>query len=132
MSAISHIGSHFSQNAKTLDVYYEKLSKGLPVAAGLEMTRDDIIREYTIMRLMCDLRIDKHDIERRYSIDFDAYFADAIESLHDLEADGLLWNMPNAIGVSDIGRYFIRNIAMCFDAYLTMQATGKPLFSKTV
>jgi oxygen-independent coproporphyrinogen III oxidase len=133
MSAISHIGSHFSQNAKALDEYYDKLNKGLlPISAGLEMSFDDRVRKYTIMQLMCDLRVDKNEVKNRFRIDFDESFAEALEALQQLEADGLVILTPNSIIVTERGRFFIRNIAMCFDAYFGKQSDHKPTFSKTI
>jgi len=38
---------------------------------------------------------------------------------------------PDAIEVTETGRFFIRNVAMAFDAYL--QATSdRPMYSQTV
>jgi coproporphyrinogen III oxidase-like Fe-S oxidoreductase len=36
------------------------------------------------------------------------------------------------IVILDAGRFVLRNIAMCFDAYLPKMAKGKPIFSRTV
>ncbi len=133
MSAISHIGHSFSQNAKSLPTYYEKLDKGeFPIVSGLYMTNDDVIREQVIMRLMCDLQLDKVKIDQKYGIDFDYYFSSALHQLGQLEADGLVINTPSVIIITEKGRFFLRNIAMCFDAYLEKAAVNKPVFSKTL
>ena len=133
MSSISHIGSTFTQNAKSLPTYYEKLDRGeFPVVSGLEMTNDDLIREYVIMRLMCDLKISKVNIDEKFGIDFDYYFSSSIHDLDDLISDGLVIDTPTAILITEKGRYFLRNIAMCFDAYLQIPTSAKPVFSKTL
>jgi oxygen-independent coproporphyrinogen-3 oxidase len=133
MSAISHIGSTFTQNAKSLPTYYEKLDRGeFPVVAGLEMTNDDLIREYVIMRLMCDLKLNKIKVDEKFGIDFDYYFSSSLSALDDLISDGLLIDTPTTIIITEKGRYFLRNIAMCFDAYLQQSAIDKPVFSKTL
>ena len=133
MSAISHIGSTFTQNAKTLPTYYEKLdSKEFPVVSGLEMANDDLIREYVIMRLMCDLKINKVRINEEFGIDFDCYFSSSLRNLDDLISDGLVVDTPRTIIITGKGRYFLRNIAMCFDAYLAKAVLDKPVFSKTL
>src|SRR5690606_26360369 len=55
MSAISHIGGSFSQNAKDLTGYYAALDNGrLPIARGLALSDDDLRRADLIQRLMCD------------------------------------------------------------------------------
>ena len=133
MSAISHIGSTFTQNAKSLPTYYEKLDRGdFPVVSGLEMTNDDLIREYVIMRLMCDLKINKVLIDEKFGIDFDYYFSSSLTALEDLLSVGLLIDTPTDIILTEKGRYFLRNIAMCFDAYLAKSVLDKPVFSKTL
>ncbi|MBS1902938.1 MAG: oxygen-independent coproporphyrinogen III oxidase [Bacteroidetes bacterium] len=133
MSAISHIGPSFSQNEKVLDKYYARIDKGeLPVIAGLQMTDDDLLREHVIMRLMCDFHLEKAKVEKKYGIEFNTYFADSLERLKELEADGLAINAADAVTITDNGRFFIRNIAMCFDAYLPKMQTAKPMFSKTL
>ncbi|RZJ54841.1 MAG: oxygen-independent coproporphyrinogen III oxidase, partial [Acidovorax sp.] len=45
VSAIGRVGATYSQNAKTLDEYYDFLNQGrLPVVRGLALTRDDLVR----------------------------------------------------------------------------------------
>jgi len=39
---------------------------------------------------------------------------------------------PARIEVTELGRFFLRNIAMCFDAYLEAAETAKPRYSKTI
>ncbi|MBX9817210.1 MAG: oxygen-independent coproporphyrinogen III oxidase, partial [Burkholderiaceae bacterium] len=54
VSAIGRIGATYSQNAKTLDEYYDYLDQGrFPVVRGLAVTRDDLARRAVIMALMC-------------------------------------------------------------------------------
>ena len=133
MSAISHIGGTIIQNAKDLPSYYEKLKNvEFPITSGLEMTDDDLIREYVIMRLMCDLKINKVKVEEKFTIDFDCYFSSSFQELRVLESDGLVINTSSAIFITEKGRYFLRNIAMCFDAYLSKSILDKPVFSKTL
>jgi oxygen-independent coproporphyrinogen-3 oxidase len=133
MSAISHIGSTFTQNAKSLPTYYEKLEREkFPVVSVLEMTNDDLIREHVIMRLMCDLKINKTQTGEKFGIDFDSYFSSSFPALDELILDGLLIDTHTAIIITEKGRYFLRNIAMCFDAYLLQSVENKPVFSKTL
>jgi oxygen-independent coproporphyrinogen-3 oxidase len=133
MSAISHIGNSFSQNIKDLPAYYQRLADNeFPVSAGLHMNKDDSIREHVIMKLMCDLKIDKVKIDEKFGIDFDYYFSSSIKQLEDLELDGLVINTPAKIIITETGRFFLRNIAMCFDAYLEKEVVNKPVFSKTL
>ena len=95
------------------------------------MTDDDVLRGEVIQQLMCQGVIEKSRYERRYEIDFDAYFADALERLAPLQDDGLVTVRPGVIQVTSRGRYLLRIIAMCFDAYLAA-APAQPRFSKAI
>jgi oxygen-independent coproporphyrinogen III oxidase len=133
MSAISHFGTSYAQNAKDLNAYYSAIQNGhFPIVLGYTMTSDDVVRKFVIMRLMCDLELDKREVERRFEIVFDEYFSDAIVKLNEFLPLGLLSLERDRIIVSDSGRFVLRNIAMCFDAYLPVMTKEKPIFSRTV
>jgi oxygen-independent coproporphyrinogen-3 oxidase len=133
MSAISHFGTIYAQNQKVLKDYYAALDAGqLPIAIGYQMTEDDEIRKYVIMRLMCDLEVTKATVERKFNIDFDEYFDSELEQVNTLARDGLVTHDVSAIRVTPDGRLFLRNIAMCFDATLRNRLKEKPVFSRTV
>lgn len=102
----------------------------VPISRGYLLTEDDKIRRITIMRLMCDLKIDYTQMSQLLNIDFRDYFHKELESLADLEADGLIISTPNGIVVTQLGRLFIRVIAMRFDAYLPKMEERR--FSKTI
>jgi oxygen-independent coproporphyrinogen-3 oxidase len=96
------------------------------------MTEDDEIRKYVIMRLMCDLEVTKARVERKFNIDFDEYFDGELEQVNALARDGLVNHDVSVIRVTPVGRLFLRNIAMCFDATLKNRLKEKPVFSRTV
>ena len=131
MSAISQADGFYWQNIKELPRYYASLDEGkLPLAKGYILTADDQIRQQTIMRLMCDLELDYAAMSKRLGLDFAQYFAAELDSLDTMEADGLVLKTPTALIVTDRGRLFIRNIAMCFDFYASSRKETR--FSKTV
>lgn len=133
MSAISHFGNIYAQNHKILKDYYAAIDAGhLPTAIGYQMTEDDVIRNHVIMRLMCDLEVTKTSIERKFKIDFDEYFDGEWERINALARDGLVIHDVSVIRVTAVGRLFLRNIAMCFDATLKNRLNEKPVFSRTV
>ena len=84
------------------------------------------------MQLMCHLEIDKRDIERKFGIDFEEYFAADIPKLQTFINENLLENNADKIKIIGAGILIIRNVAMCFDAYLEKMMKEKPVFSKTV
>lgn len=133
LSSIGHFGPYYAQNAKTLPEYYEAINKhSFATKVGYKMTADDEIRKYVIMRLMCDLRVKKRDVEDKFGITFDDYFADSLSKLEPLLKDGFVITFPYSIEITEIGRLFLRNIAMCFDAYLAHFQSTQPLYSRTV
>ncbi|MGB2869140.1 MAG: oxygen-independent coproporphyrinogen III oxidase [Bacteroidota bacterium] len=133
MSAISHFGSVYAQNAKTLQEYHNAVENGrFSTAVGYRMTRDDTIRKFVIMRLMCDLEVDKTEVEGLFGIMFDEYFDESLEELQEFVREGLVRLTLDRVKVESDGRLFLRNIAMCFDAYVKKLGREKPIFSRTV
>jgi oxygen-independent coproporphyrinogen III oxidase len=131
MSSISQADALYWQNQKELPEYYRCLDEGkLPVHRGYVMTPEDKLRRVTIMRLMCDLGLDYAVMSRLLGLDFVEHFAKEIESLDDMEADGLLLKTPEGIVVTDLGRLLVRNIAMRFDAYALLRKENR--FSRTI
>jgi oxygen-independent coproporphyrinogen-3 oxidase len=133
MSSISHFRDVYAQNAKALPDYYRALDQGeLPTRVGYRMTADDLLRKHVIMRLMCDLELDIPATEAQFGIDFQRTFAASLQQLTTFVEDGLVELSPQRIAIVGSGRLVLRNIAMCFDAYLDGMNTGKPIFSRTV
>lgn len=130
VSSISQTERTYRQNRKSLEQYYADLAAGrLPVERGLELSEDDVLRRHVIMRMMCDFRLDYSDVENLFGVEFEACFADSIARLQEFAADGLVEISATGMVVTDAGRLFIRNIAMCFDAYLQQ---GEGRHSKTI
>jgi oxygen-independent coproporphyrinogen-3 oxidase len=134
VSAISHIGDSFSQNPRDLVSWQGAIDDGrLPVFRGMRLSDDDQLRADLIQRLMCQGEVPITALERRYDIDFDSYFADSLERLRPLAADGLVRIEPRRITVTSRGRLLLRNIAMCFDRYLDKPiAVTQPRFSRAI
>jgi len=133
MSSISHFQNIYAQNTKKMPEYYAALRGGrLATHLGYRMTEDDQIRKYVIMRLMCDLELDTQVVEGRFGITFDEYFSSSLEALAQFVDDGLVEITDGKIAIVGAGRLLLRNIAMCFDAYLESMKKEKPIFSRTV
>ena len=131
MSSISQTPNAYWQNIKELPAYYAALDAGKsPMARGYVMTEDDRIRRQTIMRLMCDLSLNYGEMSQKLGIHFPEYFARELDSMADLAADGLVRRTSSGLEVTTEGRFFIRNIAMRFDAYLPKETERR--FSKTI
>jgi oxygen-independent coproporphyrinogen-3 oxidase len=133
MSSISHFQNVYAQNEKNLQDYYKAIDEGrLATHVGYRMTGDDHIRKLVIMRLMCDLELDKATVEAMFNIQFDAYFDSALRQLQPFADDGLVELSPGKLTILHSGRLLLRNIAMCFDAYLDKVGKEKTVFSRTV
>jgi oxygen-independent coproporphyrinogen III oxidase len=141
MSAISHFGDSFSQNHRALAAWERALDAGhLPVWRGLALTDDDRVRAEVIQSLMCDGAVDFATIESRYGIDFESYFAPALERLGPLVADRLVSVDGREMRATEWGRFLLRIIAMCFDRHLAQDtlpvneahAAQEARFSKVV
>lgn len=118
VSSISAIGNSFAQNAHRLPEYQKRVLEGhIPVCRGLHLSEDDQVRSQLISQIMCQMKIDKNDFLQRFGVEFDRYFENGVSGLQQLLDDGLLESCDHGYKVSESGRYFLRNIAMCFDRY---------------
>lgn len=119
VSAIGAIGPTYSQNHRELDAYYDAIERGeLPVARGIELSADDLLRRTAIQALACQFRLAKTSVEIAYLIDFDRYFSEELAVLRGMADDGLVQLDAEWITVTARGRMLIRNICMVFDKYL--------------
>lgn len=135
-SSISQTRTAYVQNEKTLRVYQEGVTQnGLCVERGLKLTREDELRRDAITRVMCDLELDGAVFSAAWGVDCWSHFAKALPELEAQAADGLLTLDKGVLRVTELGRRFLRNIAMCFDAYLKQDAgdaAPKPRYSRTL
>jgi protoporphyrinogen/coproporphyrinogen III oxidase len=85
VSGIGEVAGGFFANEKKLSRYYAALDAGkLPIERGYRLDDDDLVRQYVIRQLMCNFHVDKRDVEQRFGIDFDAYFASSLADLDEL------------------------------------------------
>jgi len=131
MSSISQTDGSFRQNYKELDDYVAAVKRDeLPIERGCLLNEDDLNRRALIMDIMCRRHVDFAALSARLGINVLEAFAPEIDSLADLEVDGLLHRHAGGIEITPLGELFRRVIAMRFDAYLkTSPARG---FSKVV
>lgn len=132
VSAIGRIGDSYSQNARDLTGYYAALDVGrLPIARGLALDEDDVIRRELISELMCHSELDKRIFGGRHRLLFDEYFVADLVRLQALADDGLVTVDERWIRVTPRGRLLLRVIAMCFDTYLGAEMSS-PSYSRTI
>lgn len=132
MSGISQVDEYYWQNEKDLARYYAALDEGKPPTRKLlKLEKDDRLRREVIMRIMCRRALDFDDLGRKWDLDFTGYFEEELECLEEMEEDGLLKLEPERLIITETGRLFLRNIAMCFDRYRDSADAGSK-FSKTI
>jgi oxygen-independent coproporphyrinogen-3 oxidase len=133
MSSISQLKNVYAQNEKGEKAYRERVDNGeLPITVGYRLNDDDQLRRFVIMQIMCNSIVHKEDVQSRYGIDFDTYFAESIESLSEFVSDGLVKVLPDRLLIAEEGRLVVRNIAMAFDAHSEKDSGSGPRFSRTV
>ena len=122
ITSIGMVGDAYSQNVKDLESYGKLISQGkLPVFKGVDLNADDKIRRAVIMQLICHFECQFAAIEHALAINFSDYFADELNALKPMQADGLLTVNADGIQVLPAGRLLIRNICMVFDRYLAQK-----------
>ena len=132
VSSIGRVGPTFSQNVKTLDEYYDLLNQGrLPVARGMALSRDDLVRRTVIMALMCQGSVLFESVELSHLVDFKQYFAPEMEALAVMQDQGLLTIDDTGVHVTELGWFFVRGVAMVFDKYLQADK-NRTRFSKII
>jgi len=130
VSSIGRVGATYSQNAKTLEEYYDFLDQGqFPIVRGLALSRDDLVRRAVIMALMCQGRLSYESIELAYLVNFKEYFAKELETMAAQAEQGLVVMEDSGIQVTTKGWFFVRAVAMVFDRYLQTDRT-RTKFSK--
>lgn len=136
VSAISHIGDAFSQSHGNIVAYQKALDRNeIPLERGVALSRDDGIRAKAIQSIMCSGALNLNELSLSFDLDAQQYFREEWEQLGQLLDDGLVTVTESELRVTEVGRLFLRNIAMLFDAYLPTQSTtarGRALFSGTV
>ncbi|HLM44393.1 MAG TPA: oxygen-independent coproporphyrinogen III oxidase, partial [Myxococcaceae bacterium] len=123
-TGISDVGGAYAQNVRALPYYYERVREGrFATERGIRLTEDDRRRRALITQLMCNFWVDLGEQGARD-------FAEELERLAPLEDDGLVRREGTQLEVTPLGRLFVRNVAMVFDAYLGR--SERPRFSRTV
>lgn len=133
LTSIGEGSDYYAQNSKEMEAYEAAIDAGrLPFERGVALNEDDRLRQYVIMELMSNFKLDIQRFELIYGVNFETYFAIALEDLKPFENDGLLTVSSKSIECSPTGTLLIRNIAMVFDAYMHAHAKSEKTFSKTV
>jgi oxygen-independent coproporphyrinogen-3 oxidase len=125
VSSISDSWFAFSQNVKKVEDYTHLVNKGkLPIFKGHHLTQEDLIIRKHILNLMCKGRTD-WDVNEPLN----GAMLSGLERAKTLQDDGLLIIRDSSLTVTPLGKRFLRNICMAFDARLWDSQPETQLFS---
>lgn len=128
VSSISDSWYSFAQNIKSVEEYYDSLAQNeLPVCKGHVLDDEDLIIRKHILNLMCHFYTSWNDSNL-----YLPELPEIIDSLKEMEEDGLLTLRNDEITVTEKGKPFVRNICMAFDLRLKRKMPETRLFSMTV
>ncbi len=128
VSSIGDSWRAFAQNEKLLETYQSRVEKGeIPLLRGHRLTEEDQILRRHVLNLMTRL-----STEWSSPGSDTPFLATVPERLEELVRDGLVVLGDRSCQVTELGRAFLRNICMAFDARLVRQAPATQLFSKTI
>jgi oxygen-independent coproporphyrinogen-3 oxidase len=114
-SAIGRLPQGYVQNAPDVAGYARSVQTGrFATVKGIELSGDDRTRAAIIERLMCDLAVDVADAAMG-----GIPFAEELERLLPIEAEGLVQIHGPRIRVTEKGRPFVRLVASAFDRHLS-------------
>jgi oxygen-independent coproporphyrinogen-3 oxidase len=128
VSSISDSWTGYVQNEKNVEAYYDQINAGhLPIIKGHELTGEDLILRKHILRIMTQFET---TWKKEDEICDELY--KAIERLAELQFDELVEIEPYHLRVTDLGKAFVRNVCMAFDAKLWEESPATTRFSQTV
>lgn len=117
-TSIGRTPSGYIQNLTETGAWSRAVTEGhLPVAKGLPLSDDDLMRAEVIERLMCDGFVDAAAIGRAHGWP-EAWWGEAFDALEEMQTDGLLTLSKGEVRMTDKGRPLVRIAAAAFDAYL--------------
>jgi oxygen-independent coproporphyrinogen-3 oxidase len=117
-SAIGSLPPGYAQNHTRVPEYAAALARGeMPVARGIAITADDLLRREVIEQIMCRLSADLVTIAAVHGANPDGLLA-AAPRLASMQEDGLIRWDGRVVEVTPAGRPFVRSVAAAFDTYL--------------
>lgn len=127
MSAISDSWYAFAQNEKTVEEYQKRVEAGkIPVFRGHILDEEDLKIRKHILNLMCRLET-SWDLQTEFP-----ELENALETLKEMETDGLVEISENNLKITEKGRAFTRNVAMTFDLRMLRNKPETRIFSMTI
>ncbi|NRA65971.1 MAG: oxygen-independent coproporphyrinogen III oxidase [Pseudobacteriovorax sp.] len=130
-TAISDFGRVFFQNPRTLEAWLEAVSDSNHCYKSHHLSRDDQLRRELVQGIYTYGHVDIQNLEDRFQIHFQSYFAHELEHVRRLENDGIVQHhgyMIKEVGLN--GRLLRRVFASAFDHYLPQDRFTKGIPGK--
>ncbi len=128
VSSIGDTWYSFAQNEKNIEEYYKALEQNkLPITRGHLLNQEDLVIRNHILDLMCHFQTSWEETEKYF-----LEISQSLDSLKEMENDGLVILNQNSIKVTQAGKPFIRNICMAFDLRLKRRSPESKLFSMAI
>ena len=116
VSAIGYFGGVYAQNRKEREAWRADVAAGrFPTERGWVLGEDDQLRRRVIMEIFCNGRTELSAAEA-------AQLQEPLARLGPMVTDGMLVVEADAVQVTPLGRFFLRNICAVFDRYLEEDA----------
>ena len=138
ITGIGDTGGVYLQNRHTLPAWEKDLKAGRhPVERGYRRTEDDVRRGAIIQSLMCLGRVPRGVLEAGGRSPWRTFYGVEVAAISPMAEDGILVLDDEGIRLTPLGRLFVRNVCMAFDAHLgTLPASARrpdsPRYSRTV
>ncbi len=128
-SAIGDSWYGFAQNVKSVEDYIQMVDwDALPLLRGHMLNQEDLAVRRHILNLMCRFET-SWDADSKWGRET---MPAILDSLHEMEADGLVEISESSIRVTIAGKPFVRNVCMAFDLLLQRDKPQTQLFSMTI
>ncbi|MDF1697988.1 MAG: oxygen-independent coproporphyrinogen III oxidase [Saprospiraceae bacterium] len=126
-SSISDSWSMYVQNEKHVESYQQKVANGeLPIIKGHQLSNSEMMMRKHILNLMCN------DKTRWTANSQDAIaITPFLSNLDQLVADGLVKYSDSKIQITEMGKFFIRNICSSIDPIFQASSSNQ-VFSKAI
>jgi oxygen-independent coproporphyrinogen-3 oxidase len=121
-TGISQMESAYAQNAKDTNLYVQEISKGnFFIEKGYSLSKIEKIIKHVINEIMCNHFVSWSEAANKFgvsetevknTVSFDE------NTLSEFVSDGLIKFEAGEIEVTDLGKFFVRNIAASFDPNL--------------
>jgi oxygen-independent coproporphyrinogen-3 oxidase len=137
ITGIGDTGGVYLQNRHKIPEWERELDAGrLPVQRGYRRTEDDRRRGAVIQSLMCLGRVSPETLGAGEGAPWRARWAPELERLAPMAADGIVVVSDEGLRLTPLGRLFVRNVCMVFDAHLgkapPSEKRAGPRYSRTV